>query len=83
MTAQQFVWFLLIGLIAGWLSGLIMKGRGFGFLGDMLVGGLGAVIGGWVFSAVGLAAYGTTGALITALVGAVVFLGLISLVKHA
>ena len=83
MSAQQMVWFLLIGLVAGWLAGMIMKGRGFGFLGDMLIGVLGAVIGGWVFNSVGLIAYGTAGALIMALVGSAVFLGAISLIKRA
>ena len=80
---QHIVWVLLIGLVAGWLAGMIMKGRGFGALGDIIVGVVGAVIGNWLFGALGLSAYGTLGAILTALVGAVVFLGLISLIKHA
>jgi len=74
---------LLIGLVAGWLAGLIMKGRGFGFIGDIIVGMVGAVVGNWLFSALNVAAYGAIGAFVTALMGAVVLLGLISLVKHA
>jgi len=77
------LWVLFIGLIAGWLAGLILKGRGFGIIGNLIVGVVGAVVGSWLFSALGLAAYGSFGTLITTLVGAVVFLGLISLVKHA
>jgi uncharacterized membrane protein YeaQ/YmgE (transglycosylase-associated protein family) len=83
MTVGYVVWFLVIGVIAGWLAGMIMKGRGFGLVGNMIVGVLGAVIGGWVFGAIGLVAYGTLGSLIMALIGAVVLLGLISLIKRA
>ena len=80
---EHFIWVLLIGLVAGWLAGLIMEGRGFGVLGDIIVGVMGAVVGSWLFSRLGFAAYGTIGAIVTALVGAIVLLGLISLVKHA
>ena len=83
MDAQYLVWFLLIGLIAGWLAGVVMKGSGFGVLGDNLVGIIGAVVGGWLFSALGLSAYGTGGALIVSFIGAVVLLGLIRVVKRA
>jgi uncharacterized membrane protein YeaQ/YmgE (transglycosylase-associated protein family) len=78
---MNFILFLLIGAIAGWLAGKIMKGRGFGILGNMVVGIVGAFIGGFLFRAVGLAAYGLIGSLITATVGAVVLLFLIGLVK--
>ncbi len=44
------VWFLLIGLAAGWLAGRIMKGKGFGLIGDLIVGVVGAILGGWLFS---------------------------------
>ena len=77
------LWVLLVGLIAGWLTGLIMKGRGFGVVGDIIVGIVGAVVGRWLFGVLGLSAHGTIGALVTALIGALFLLGLISLVKHA
>ena len=83
MTIQSLVWVLLIGLVVGWLAGVIMKGRGFGVLGDIIVGILGAVVGSWLFGILGLSAYGTAGSLLMALVGAVVLLGLISVVKSA
>lgn len=83
MDAKQLAWFLVIGLAAGWLAGMIMKGRGFGVLGDIVVGILGAVIGGWLFSAIGLTAYGSMGTLVMSCIGAVVFLGAVSLVKRA
>ncbi|MBI3996053.1 MAG: GlsB/YeaQ/YmgE family stress response membrane protein [Candidatus Omnitrophica bacterium] len=79
---DRLVWFLLIGLAAGWCAGLVMKGRGFGMFGDIVVGVLGAVIGGWLFSLLGLTAYGTTGALVIAFIGAVTLLALISVVKR-
>lgn len=62
--------FLLIGAIAGWMAGLIMKGRGQGLLGNMVVGVLGSVVGGFVFQTVGIAA----GGFVTALIGAIVLL---------
>lgn len=62
--------FLLIGAIAGWIAGLIMKGRGQGLLGNMVVGVLGSVVGGFVFQTVGIAA----GGFVTALIGAIVLL---------
>jgi uncharacterized membrane protein YeaQ/YmgE (transglycosylase-associated protein family) len=80
---MNFILFLIIGAIAGWLAGKIMKGRGFGILGNMVVGIVGAFIGGFLFRAVGLAAYGLIGSLITATVGAVVLLFLIGLVKKS
>ena len=58
-----------------------MKGSGFGLVGDLVVGVLGAFIGGWVFSLLGIAAGGIIGALITALVGALLLLYLVRLVK--
>lgn len=80
---MNFLWFLIIGAIAGWLAGLIMKGRGFGLLGNMVVGIVGAFLGGFIFGMLGLASYGLIGALVTATVGAVVLLFLISLVKKS
>lgn len=72
--------FLLVGLIAGWLAGILVKGRGFGVLGDILVGVIGAEFGGWIFSRIGLSAYGFGGAVLMAFVGAVALLVLIKLV---
>lgn len=79
---EHLIWVLLIGLIAGWLAGLIMKGRGFGLLGNIIVGVVGAFIGSWIFSALGLFVYGSLGTLFMAVVGAVVLLGLISLIRR-
>jgi len=73
--------FLGIGLVAGWLAGLLMKGKGFGMVGNLIVGVLGAVAGGMIFSALGIEAAGLIGSIIVAVVGAVVLLFLLSLIK--
>ena len=52
---MAFVWFILVGLVAGWLAGQLMKGGGFGVVGDIIVGVLGALLGGWLFNFLGLA----------------------------
>ena len=71
---KHILWIIIIGIIAGWLSGKIMKGRGFGLVGNLVVGIVGAVIGGVLFEAVGLIAYGFIGNLISATVGAIVLI---------
>ena len=70
-SVGYWVWFLLIGGLIGWLAGIIVKGRGFGILGDIVVGVVGAVLGGWLFQTLGISTYSSLGALITALIGAV------------
>ncbi len=75
------LWFLVIGIVAGWVAGRITKGRGFGLMGNLIVGVLGALLGGFLFNLVGLAAYGVLGSLITATVGAIVLLLLLGFVK--
>jgi uncharacterized membrane protein YeaQ/YmgE (transglycosylase-associated protein family) len=80
---MHFLWFLLIGLAAGWLAGQLTKGGGFGVVGDLIVGVIGALLGGWLFGLFGISAGGLLGALITATVGAVVLVLLLRLVKRA
>lgn len=63
------IYFLLIGLIAGWLAGNIMKGHGLGLLGNLVVGVVGAILGGFLFRLVGLLTIGLLGRLIAATVG--------------
>jgi uncharacterized membrane protein YeaQ/YmgE (transglycosylase-associated protein family) len=80
----NFLWFLIIGLVAGWLAGVLMKGGGFGMVGDLVVGVVGAVLGGWLFGALGLSAGGgLIGSLVVATIGAVVLLFLVRLIKRA
>ncbi|ODS64283.1 MULTISPECIES: GlsB/YeaQ/YmgE family stress response membrane protein [unclassified Arenimonas] len=75
--------FLLIGALAGWLAGIVMKGRGFGLLINMVVGVLGAFFGGWLLPKFGVSIGGEFGGFLTAFIGAVILLALIGLVKKA
>ena len=63
---MSFLYFAIVGIIAGWLAGQIMKGRGFGLIGNLVVGILGAMLGGWLFGFLGLQAYGLIGSIIMA-----------------
>jgi uncharacterized membrane protein YeaQ/YmgE (transglycosylase-associated protein family) len=78
---MNIILFLLIGLIAGWLAGKIMKGKGFGLVGNLVVGVIGALIGGFVFDAAGIATAGIIGSLIAALLGALILLWIVGLIK--
>jgi uncharacterized membrane protein YeaQ/YmgE (transglycosylase-associated protein family) len=80
---MNLLWFLLIGLVAGWLAGQLMKGGGFGLVGDLIVGVIGAFIGGWLFGALGISAGGLIGSLVTATIGAIVLIFLLRLIKRA
>jgi uncharacterized membrane protein YeaQ/YmgE (transglycosylase-associated protein family) len=77
---MEFLWFILIGLAAGWLSGQIMKG-GYGLVGDLIVGVIGALLGGWLFGLAGITAAGLIGQLIVATIGAIVLIFLLRLIK--
>lgn len=80
---MHILWFLLIGLVAGWLAGQIMKGGGFGIVGDMIVGVIGAIVGGFIFRLLGIAAYGLLGSLVMATIGAIVLIALLRVIKRA
>jgi uncharacterized membrane protein YeaQ/YmgE (transglycosylase-associated protein family) len=71
-----FLGWLVIGLLAGWLSGELTRGKGFGCLGNILLGLIGAVLGGWLFRMLHIEAYGFIGSLAAATVGAVVLVAL-------
>jgi uncharacterized membrane protein YeaQ/YmgE (transglycosylase-associated protein family) len=68
---MDIIWFLILGVAAGWLANTIMKGGGSGLVGDLIVGVIGSILGGFLFSLIGLAATGLIGSLVTATVGAV------------
>jgi len=67
-------WFLLIGLCAGWLASQFVKGGGSGIVGNLIIGVIGAILGGFLFRLFGLAAIGLLGELVMATVGAVLLL---------
>ncbi len=76
------LWFLIIGITAGWLAGQFMKGGSFGVLGDLVVGVLGAMVGGFLLRIIGFHATGLIAQLLTATVGAVVLLFTLRFIKH-
>jgi len=80
---MNFVWFILLGAVAGWLAGQITKGGGFGLIGNIIVGILGAVIGGWLAGALGIFSGSLLGSLLIATGGAIVLLFVISLIKKS
>lgn len=84
MSTQGLIIILLIGAIAGWLAGVLMRGRGFGILGNIVVGIVGAFLASWLLPMVGIAiGGGILGAIIHATIGAVILLFVIGLIKKA
>lgn len=73
--------FLVIGALAGWLAGVIMKGGGFGVIGNIVVGVVGAFLGGWLLPKLGVSIGGDFGGFITAVIGAVILLFVVRLIK--
>ena len=68
---------IIIGILAGWLAGKLMRGRGYGLIGDLILGLLGGVVGGWLFQALNVrGANGAFGALAVATIGAVILVGI-------
>ncbi len=83
MDLTSLLIFLAIGAVAGWLAGVILKGGGFGLLVNIVVGILGAMVGGFAFGLLGISAGGILGSIITATVGAVLLLVIVGLIKKA
>jgi uncharacterized membrane protein YeaQ/YmgE (transglycosylase-associated protein family) len=84
MTLESLIIFLLIGGIAGWLAGLLVKGGGFGLIGNIVVGIVGAFVAGFLFPAVGISlGAGILGAILHATIGAVILLLIVRVLKRA
>jgi uncharacterized membrane protein YeaQ/YmgE (transglycosylase-associated protein family) len=81
MSTENLLLFLIVGVVAGYLAGKIMKGKGFGLLGDLIVGVIGSFIGVWVFGLLGIYTAGILGLLIASIVGALLLLYVVRLVK--
>ena len=78
------LWWLVVGLIAGWITGKIMKGSGFGTIMDIVIGIIGAIVGGFIMRAVGFAGEGgMIYTIIVAVIGAVILTWIIHLIKKA
>ena len=77
------IW-LIIGAIAGWLAGLLVKGGGFGLIGDIVVGIIGGFIGGWLAGVLGITiGSGMIASIVTAVIGAVILLVIVRALKRA
>ena len=84
MGIESLIVFIIVGAVAGWLAGQLVKGYGFGLLGNIVVGIVGAFIAGWLFPAIGISiGGGILAAIIHATIGAVILLVLIRLIKQA
>ncbi len=81
--SMEFLWFILIGVCAGWLAGQIVKGGGYGLVGDLVVGVVGAFLGGFLLRIIGFHAYGLLGSLFTATIGAIVLIVLLRIFSRA
>jgi uncharacterized membrane protein YeaQ/YmgE (transglycosylase-associated protein family) len=83
MDGQSIIIWLLVGAIAGWLAGMVVKGGGFGLIGDIIVGIIGALIAGWLLPQLGIIiGGGVVGAIINAFIGAVILLIILRLIKR-
>jgi len=80
---RDMVWWVVVGLIAGWAAGKIMKGGGYGAVMDIVLGIVGAVVGGWLMGLVGIHAGGTIGTILVAIFGAVFLIWLSRMMKKA
>ena len=83
MTLEALIIWLIVGALAGWIAGLIVKGYGLGLIGNIVVGIIGAVIAGWLLPRLGIViGSGFVAALINAIIGAVILLVIIGLIRR-
>jgi len=81
---MDILYWIVVGLIAGWLAGQVMKGGGYGVLVDIILGILGGIVGGWIFGQLGVSAGGgMIGSIIVAFIGAVVLVAITRVLKRA
>jgi uncharacterized membrane protein YeaQ/YmgE (transglycosylase-associated protein family) len=84
MDAESLVIFIIVGIVAGWIAGQVVRGGGFGLLGDLVVGVVGALIAGFLFPAIGVSlGGGIIGAILTSAIGAIILLLILRLVRRA
>ncbi len=81
MSTEHVILFLVIGIVAGFLAGKIMKGSGYGLLGDLIVGVIGSFVGVWIFGLIGISSGGVIGLLVASVIGALLLLYAIRIVK--
>ncbi len=81
LDLQSLLILLIVGAIAGWLAGVLVKGYGFGLIGNIVIGVIGAFIGAWLLPQLGFGVGGLLGAIVSATIGAIILLLLIGLVR--
>lgn len=79
---MYFLWYLLIGLTAGWLANLVVRGNSSGFIINLIVGIIGGFLGGWLVGLMGWIPIGTFGTLVASVIGAIVLLLIVALVTR-
>lgn len=78
------IYLIIVGLIAGWAAGKIMKGGGYGPVMDIILGIVGAVVGGWIFNALGIyPGGGIIASIVVAIIGAIIVIGISRMIKRA
>ena len=77
------LWTLLIGIAAGWLAGQVMKGGGYGLVGDLVLGILGSFAGSWIFGMLGIASFGLIGQLVVSTIGAIALVAIVRAITRA
>lgn len=80
---MSFIWYIIIGILSGFVAGKLMRGGGFGLIVNLIVGIIGGVLGGWLFSLIGITAGGLIGSLITSVVGAIFLLAIVGLLSRS
>lgn len=80
---MSFIWFIIIGLVSGFVAGKLMRGGGFGVVVNLVVGIIGGVLGGWLFGLIGIHTTSLIGSLICSVVGAIVLLWLVGLISRS
>lgn len=79
---MNFLIWIISGVVAGWLTGQIMRGRGYGLIGDLVMGLLGGLLGGWLFRQLGLTAASLLGEIVVAIIGGVVLVAVVRLLRR-
>ena len=72
---------IFLGMIAGWIAGLVMRGSGFGIIADIILGLVGAVVGRWIFNVIGAEPHGNLGHLVMSVIGAIALVAIVHAVR--
>jgi uncharacterized membrane protein YeaQ/YmgE (transglycosylase-associated protein family) len=79
---MHFIVWIISGIVAGWLTGLLVRGRGFGLIGDLVIGLLGGLLGGWLFGVIGLYPGSWLGEILVAVLGGVVLVAIVRALRR-